>query len=74
MVGEHMKLRNVFIYAIALTLFTAGVIFSTTASYTQDAPLSLTTIGIFMIVIFAAYTWVLMRYRKRTIQKKENRI
>lgn len=69
-----MKLRNVFIYALALTLFTAGIIFSTMASYTQDSPLSMVTIGIFMLVIFIAYVVVLMLYRRKTIHNKENRV
>ncbi len=69
-----MKVVHVLMYALLLTLFTAGIIFSTMASYTETSPLSYTVIGIFMTVLFIVYTAVLIKYRERRIENdKENR-
>ncbi|CEA03238.1 hypothetical protein BN1048_02014 [Jeotgalicoccus saudimassiliensis] len=69
-----MKVVHALMYALFLTLFTAGIIFSTMASYTETSPLSYTVIGIFMTVLFIIYTAVLIKYRKRrTGNDKENR-
>lgn len=69
-----MKVVQLLMYALLLTLFTAGIIFSTMASYTETSPLSYTVIGIFMTVLFIVYTAVLIKYRKRRSQNdKENR-
>jgi high-affinity Fe2+/Pb2+ permease len=69
-----MKVVQLLMYALLLTLFTAGIIFSTMASYTETSPLSYTVIGIFMTVLFIVYTAVLIKYRKRRIENhKENR-
>ena len=69
-----MKVVQLLTYALLLTLFTAGIIFSTMASYTEASPLSYTVIGIFMTVLFIVYTAVLIKYRERRIENdKENR-
>lgn len=69
-----MKVVHVLMYALLLTLFTAGIIFSTMASYTETSPLSYTVIGKFMTVLFIVYTAVLIKYRERRIENdKENR-
>lgn len=69
-----MKVVHVLMYALLLTLFTAGIIFSTMASYTETSPLSYTVIVIFMTVLFIVYTAVLIKYRERRIENdKENR-
>lgn len=70
-----MKIVHVLLYALLLTLFTAGIIFSTMASYTETSPLPYTVIGAFMAVLFALYTAVLIKYRGRRFQNdKENRV
>lgn len=66
-----MKKNHVFIYAFALTLFMAGIIFSTMATYTEISPLSLTMIAIFMVIIFISYVFALLAYRKRTLKNQE---
>lgn len=68
-----MKGVHVILYSLLLTFFTAGIIFSTMASYTENSPLSLTTIGVFMVVLFVAYIIILLMYRKRRAEDKENR-
>lgn len=69
-----MKVVQLLTYALLLTLFTAGIIFSTMASYTEASPLSYTVIGTFMTVLFIVYTAVLIKSRKRRIENgKENR-
>ena len=69
-----MKVVQLLTYALLLTLFTAGIIFSTMASYTEASPLSYTVIGTFMTVLFIVYTTVLIKSRKRRIENgKENR-
>lgn len=67
-----MKGVHVLLYSLLLTFFTTGIIFSTMGTYTENSPLSLTTIGVFMAVLFIAYVVVLLMYRKKRADE-ENR-
>lgn len=60
-----MKSVHVILYSLLLTFFTAGIVFSAMGTYTENSPLSLTTIGVFMAVLFVAYIAVLLMYRKK---------